>query len=229
MEKCTKCLIEKEIELFHKDSRLKSGYTKTCSDCIKAYKKYHYAENKEKYLLKAKVWKSENKESVRLSDKKSRAIYKKENYERCKAWQESNKEIVTLKSRKWQINNKEQFDKSRKKYRKEKMKTDPIYAFRQRTRSLILTAIKRGGYTKRSTSETILGCTFLFFRNYIEAQFKNGMHWDNIHLDHIRPMSIAKTEQEVLDLNHYTNFQPLFASDNIRKSNKLIEKQLRLL
>ncbi len=41
--------------------------------------------------------------------------------------------------------------------------------------------------------------------------------------------NLTKTEKEVLELNHYTNFQPLFAKDNLKKSNKLIEKQLRIL
>jgi hypothetical protein len=51
------------------------------------------------------------------------------------------------------------------------------------------------------------------------------MSWENYgewHIDHIIPISSAKTNQEVYKLNHHTNFQPLWAEDNLRKSNKLI-------
>ncbi len=50
------------------------------------------------------------------------------------------------------------------------------------------------------------------------------MNWNNHdlwHLDHIYPVSLAKDENHLIELNHYTNFQPLWAVDNIKKSNKL--------
>ncbi len=55
---------------------------------------------------------------------------------------------------------------------------------------------------------------------HIERQFKDGMSWerfDEVHIDHIIPMKTAKTEADVLRLNHYTNLQPLWAHDNMKK------------
>ena len=55
------------------------------------------------------------------------------------------------------------------------------------------------------------------------------MRWDNHgewHMDHIKPISLAKTENEILELNHYTNFQPLWANENLSKSNKYYNPQL---
>ena len=52
------------------------------------------------------------------------------------------------------------------------------------------------------------------------------MSWDNYgkwHIDHIIPLSSAKTEQDILKLCHYTNLQPLWAKGNIIKSNKIIK------
>ena len=51
------------------------------------------------------------------------------------------------------------------------------------------------------------------------------MSWDNYgkwHLDHITPISLGKTEEEVIVLNHYTNYQPLWEKDNLSKGNRLI-------
>jgi hypothetical protein len=50
------------------------------------------------------------------------------------------------------------------------------------------------------------------------------MSWSNRelwHLDHIYPVSKALNEEHLIQLNHYTNFQPLWAEDNIRKGNKI--------
>ena len=50
------------------------------------------------------------------------------------------------------------------------------------------------------------------------------MSWSNHgewHLDHIYPVSLAKDQNHVIELNHYTNFQPLWASDNLSKGNRL--------
>ena len=45
------------------------------------------------------------------------------------------------------------------------------------------------------------------------------------HLDHKKPLALAKTEDDVMKLNHYSNFQPLWAIDNLRKSNKYEDTQ----
>jgi hypothetical protein len=44
------------------------------------------------------------------------------------------------------------------------------------------------------------------------------------HVDHIKPISIGKNKKEIEDLNHYTNLKPLWANENLRKSNKIIKE-----
>ena len=91
-------------------------------------------------------------------------------------------------------------------------------------RNLIKNSLVRQGYTKKSKTYEILKISYDEFILYIESKFQDGMSWDNYgkwHLDHIIPLSIAESEIELLKLNHYTNFQPLWAADNIKKSNKL--------
>ena len=65
-----------------------------------------------------------------------------------------------------------------------------------------------------------MGVSYNEFKVYIENQFLEGMTWDNHgewHLDHKRPISWAKSEDEIYELNHYSNFQPLWSIDNLLK------------
>ena len=51
------------------------------------------------------------------------------------------------------------------------------------------------------------------------------MNWENYgewELDHIIPVSLGKTEEEIMALNNYINFQPLWRKDNINKTNKIV-------
>ena len=51
------------------------------------------------------------------------------------------------------------------------------------------------------------------------------MSWDNYgkwHIDHIIPLSSANSEDDIYKLCHYTNLQPLWAEDNLKKSNKIL-------
>lgn len=112
-----------------------------------------------------------------------------------------------------------------------KIQTDDVFRFVRNARQLISKSLKNKGYKKGSKSEHILGCEWDFFREYIERQFKKGMTWDNYgkwHLDHIYPISKATSHEMALELNHYTNFQPLWAFDNISKNDKVVEHQRKL-
>jgi len=125
--------------------------------------------------------------------------------------------------------NKEQLNNYYNNYRKNRKSKDELFKLKCNLRTLISNCFRDKNISKKSKVYNILGCDFIFFKSYIEAQFTNSMSWNNIHLDHIKPISTATTEEDVIILNHYTNFQPLLAVDNLVKYNKLIEKQLRLL
>jgi hypothetical protein len=112
---------------------------------------------------------------------------------------------------------------------KERRATDPLFNLIERTRNMIGNCIREGGYTKKAKSYQILGCTFEQFHDHLANQFVEGMSWDNRnewHIDHIVPVSFATTEEELLLLNHYTNLRPLWARDNIAKSDKLLDDSI---
>lgn len=90
---------------------------------------------------------------------------------------------------------------------------------------MIATAFTRSGYTKTSRTHEIIGCSWEEFTVHIERQFLPGMTWENRHLwhiDHITPLSTAKTEEDVIALNHVSNLRPIWAEDNIAKKDKLL-------
>lgn len=46
------------------------------------------------------------------------------------------------------------------------------------------------------------------------------MNWQNQgkwHIDHIKPLASAKSVDEIYELCHYSNLQPLWAKDNYTK------------
>jgi hypothetical protein len=144
-----------------------------------------------------------------------------------------NKEKLANYKREYYLKNKEKIEKYRNKWRNNKFKNDLLFKLSHNTRTIIKQSFRRNGYSKNSKTYNILGCSFEEFKEHLEKQFIKGMSWDNIgewHLDHIYPISLAKNEEELLRLNHYTNFQPLWAKDNIIKSNKIIDNtQLKLI
>jgi hypothetical protein len=84
--------------------------------------------------------------------------------------------------------------------------------------------LKQGSYGK-SKYKNIFGCSIEFYKSYIESQFKDGMSWNNHgewHIDHIKPLGLAKTERELKKLFHYKNVQPLWADENRKKGVKNI-------
>ena len=83
-------------------------------------------------------------------------------------------------------------------------------------------------YLIDKSSIDILGCTINDFKTHIENNFKDGMTWDNYsyygwHIDHIIPLSSANSDEELMKLCHFTNLQPLWYLENLKKSNKLIK------
>jgi hypothetical protein len=112
------------------------------------------------------------------------------------------------------------------------MKTDDIFRLSKNIRTLISNTFKIKLYTKKSKTHKILGCSYDEFKIYLESKFEDWMTWENRGLyngelnygwdiDHIIPISSAKTEEDIIKLNHYTNFQPLcsYTNRHIKRNN----------
>ena len=62
MKTCTKCLIDKDCDLFHKDASRKDGYRNLCKACVAVYMQQHHVKNQTHITAKAIKWVAENRE-----------------------------------------------------------------------------------------------------------------------------------------------------------------------
>jgi hypothetical protein len=100
---------------------------------------------------------------------------------------------------------------------------NPLAKLRNLVRNRLLVGIKYRGFKKNSPSIKILGADWGVIEKHISDQFLNNMSWDNHgewHIDHKIPLASAKNEGEFFKLCHYTNLQPLWKIDNLKKGCK---------
>jgi hypothetical protein len=228
MRVCKRCELEKNIEDFpHSKGKPNSHYCKKCfyikyrETSISCSNKY-YINNKEECIKKSKENRDNNKEVI----KESKKLYYEKNKEEintknkiyCKENRERRNELA---KNNYHQNN---YKNKKNEYVKEKLDTDPFFKLKFNIRTLVRNALKRGFTEKSKRTIEILGCSFEDFKLHLESQFDENMNWENQgsywHMDHIIPISSAETKEEVYRLNHYTNFQPLYWLDNLKKSDK---------
>ncbi len=109
-----------------------------------------------------------------------------------------------------------------KEYNKRRRKKDIKFKLLGNLRMRLYMALK--GRIKLASAITLLGCSINYLMDYIESQFDDEMSWTNYgtwHIDHIEPCSNfdLSNEEEQRKCFNYSNLQPLWAMDNLRKSN----------
>ena len=111
-------------------------------------------------------------------------------------------------------------------YNRNRYHKDPLFMLSKQLRSRLSCALRELRIEKQGISAVEhLGCTIPELKSYFESKFLPGMTWANYgkwHIDHIIPLSLATTREDLYQLVRYTNLQPLWAHDNLRKSNKLL-------
>ena len=229
---CSKCKIEHTIDNFH--LRTPGGkYRSHCNFCLREYRNNRYKTNTEEVKIKGKLYRDNNKDIISQRRKELYSINKDKILERQKKYREQNPEKIKETQKKYKEKNRETILQKKKEWRKNnptymlnRKKTDPVFKVSVNMRSRIRIFIRKTSHiTKRDKTFVYVGCTPDFLKEHIEKQFTEGMSWDNYglrgwHIDHIIPLSSAKTEEDVYKLCHYTNLQPLWAKDNISKGNK---------
>jgi len=228
---CSHCKTEKSIEEFNNWKRGKDGKFYQCKTCTgaynkifrknnreyfiqynKEYSKKHYNKNKEIIDVKHKDYYEKNKENLKNTRKK----YYEENKERLLRLQRERLKDPKVRKRMLEVAAKRD---------RERCKTDINYKVKKRLRTRIWNALR--GLYKTDKTEILLGVSVDKLREHIESRFVVGMTWENYgdwHIDHIVPCSSfdLSVEENQKKCFHYTNLQPLWASDNQSKGNKII-------
>lgn len=105
-------------------------------------------------------------------------------------------------------------------------KNNPGFVVKRRLCGRLRDAVRAQGGAKASSSYELVGCSHAQLLEHLSQQFSCGMNWENFgqwHIDHIRPCAsfdLTDPEQQKACF-HYTNLQPLWARDNLRKGASL--------
>lgn len=237
---CHKCNTTKPTTEFFKNNKKKDNLKIRCKCCDDIYQREYHKKRKAKKLLEkqldlanktSKICKVCNIDKPFIAFNKSNDI--KDGY-KTTCIECNNNAILErkLKRRQQTIANiptrKEKQKKYMTPYTREKRAKNPLFKLTNDIRKTIGGCLRENGYTKRSKTYEILGCSFEEFYNHIEQQFTDNMSWDNKgrygwHIDHIVPIAFGTTEEEIYLLNHYTNLRPLWAKDNMVKAAQLTE------
>jgi len=138
-----------------------------------------------------------------------------------KKYRELNPEKNKNRRKKYYENNKDKH----KNYFIKKRNIDPIFKLSDNMRRRLNFFLKIKNWSKTNKTFDLIGCSPQFLKEHLQSQFKDGMSWDNYgswHIDHIIPLSSAKTTEEFNKLCHYSNLQPLWASENLSKGKKIL-------
>ncbi len=208
MKQCVKCKENKEINSFYK--RNEKAIMSECKDCVKERSRIQKELKENENKIVRDKWREENKER----------LYKKSNQ-----WNKDNREIMNISAKKYREANRDKIRQDKNRQRKELEAKDPLSLMKRRLRNRTGTAFRRMSWNKKGTVD-LLGAEYQVVFDRITSLFTEGMSWENRelwHIDHIIPLDSATTKEELIKLCHYTNLQPLWAKDNLIKSNKIIK------
>ena len=242
---CTKCKEEKSFDEFSPDKRRLDGKASSCRDCCNIKNKKWAKANTEKVKASRKKYENQNPEKVKASKKKYRDTHKEELKIYAKYYCEKYSKQLKINAKKYNnehknkhkryyLKNKKRIKACVKKYREAHKEQYNNYFLKRRVidirfkiagnlRNRVYNTIKRN--TKSLSTMMLIGCEIDYLLYHLQSKFTKGMNWDNHgdwHIDHIKPCSkfdLSKPAQQRKCFN-YTNLQPLWASDNIAKSDK---------
>lgn len=190
MKTCTKCKVEKDTGDFYNDKSKKDSLRSLCKIC---YKKY------------SQSWKGRKCQKKYRESEKGKKLQKK--YHQTKKYKEYSR------------------SKYRKEYRNNKYLNDIQFKLGILLRTRLSIAIRNN--QKVGSAIKDLGCTIPELVIHLEKQFLHGMSWNNHsyngwHIDHIKALAnFDLTDREqLLEAVHYSNLQPKWAVDNLRKWKK---------
>ena len=246
--KCKTCCQKYRKEFYKKNKtailKTNKNYRYNNKEKIKIIKKNYsknHAKEEREYRHKYNL---EHKKERREYDKKRHIDHKDEIRENKQKYYIKNKEKIKKQNKEYNFNNSEKIKNNKKKYgqehKKEKnernrnrRKTDVEYKIIGNLRNRLNIAIRSCNTKKSNPTLELIGCSVKELMEFLESKFLLGMTWDNYgkgddkwNIDHIMPIAFfdIKNPEQQKKCFHYTNLQPLWQLDNLRKGSGLINK-----
>ena len=191
-KRCKICGKIKPLDEFYVNKGMADGHLNICKECVRERSRQYQQEHKSYRKTYMKQWGQKNKDRI--------YAYRNKIQDKVREW--------------------------RRKYYHTHI-TDIGFKILYNLRGRIYLAIKHG-YKVASTKD-LVGCSIKELKAHLESKFKDGMSWDNYgvrgwHIDHIIPCAafdLTKPEEQKKCF-HYTNLQPLWAEENLKKGAKII-------
>lgn len=204
-----------------------------CYPCERERKKYLLSVSAEKVAREKELLQLRNERKRKFrSTSHGQELTRLENQkykQKAREWYEQKKEtdpdfLTNRASYRREYSHTEEGKRKNREYKAKKRKEDAMFALKERLRCRVNICFKKNGWSKHTKTMLMLGAEWEIVKAHIESLFQEGMKWDNRgewHIDHIIPLSSAKTPEEAEKLCHYSNLQPLWALDNLIKSDSM--------
>lgn len=192
---------------------------RTCKRCnetssIESFRPHHYTcRDCSRHM--AREWKAKNRERT---------------LQCSRDWRAKNKEVVCAYNHNYFQENRDKIQQRSTAYHKMRYQSDVNFKLAKNLRNRFCKVLKHN--RTDDSSIDILGCTLDFFKAWLEHQFDYDMNFDNHgklwHLDHVVPVSKfnLNDESEIRKCFHWTNYKPLLAEENLKKSNRITLEQI---
>lgn len=214
---CTGCNEFKTFDCFSLHKNTVHGIAQRCMDCNKSRKSYKESLDKQKQYFKAKREKLRNqvlqngKECNNCNEHLNSSAFD-ESIKYKDGFQKTCRECRRIKR-----------NKASYKANAARIKRDPVQRLKKNMRRAVISAFRYAGSKKNSRTYKIIGMDADSFWNYLKKVSSTNPDIEKCHMDHIIPISLAQSEEEVLALSHYSNCQWLAYDENIRKRHHIVK------
>lgn len=241
------CGIEKPTSdfRFRNDSK---KYRSECIDCCNKHSREWRAANKERVSELNKAYRASHLDALTEYSKQYQKAhldkYREYNKKCRESWSEEQRAHVNERERGYReiwkkdpeyLKRRREWDRTSAKRRRTKItayaearkKTDPVFKLKTQIRNEVRMSFQRRGFRKSKHTEEIVGCGLLFLYGHLlntyEARYGEKYNGSQkVHIDHIKPLACAHTEDEVIALCKWSNLQLLRAEDNLFKNGQEI-------
>lgn len=154
---------------------------------------------------------------------------KQKRLEKQRAYDQKHKLEKVATAKAWRAENIEKWREYSRDYIHNRRERDVVFALHDRISTALYSQLKKNKNYKGVFD--ILGYSAEELKAHLESQFTGGMSWENMgewHIDHIIPKSFfvfaGTNDTEFRMCWRLENLQPLWAKDNLQKSNNIQKK-----